>query len=44
MSSTVAGHERRNSLEAPYQFGEGLYEWGGRLEWTGAMGVTTPSG
>jgi hypothetical protein len=44
MSSEVAGHERRNSLEAPYQFGEGMYEWGGRLELTGAMGVTTPSG
>ena len=35
-------HRRVNELNSNHAFGDGLYEWGGRLQFTGPLGVTHP--
>ena len=34
---------KRNELSGDHNFGDGVYKWGGRLEFTGQLGLTHPS-
>jgi len=43
MSSTVAGHTRRNTLSGAAEGPDGWYEFGARLQHMGDYGGTTPS-